>query len=218
MPKSKYNYNLKLFNINTEHKAYILGFIVADGTISKTKSNHSVTMYQKEKQILNDIQHITDGRVSHTNRDQYVLRLNSKYLFEQALTVGLRQNKSHNGIDTELMKSKIPSNLVKHFFRGLIDGDGCITLTPAPSYEFQPCVHLALTDKLLVEWFKSYFNLTQSISSRLPRDTNFKSNEVMYSITIRHGSVRILYDMYSDSLIHINRKKKRADMILSFFD
>lgn len=217
MAKNKYNYNLDLFNIDTEHKAYILGFIVADGTISKTKSNHSVTFYQKERRILDDIQLVTDGYVSENNRGQFVLRLNSKKLYENAELVGLRRNKSHNGINVPLMKSKIPNDLQVHFFRGLIDGDGCITLTSAPSYEFQPCVHLVSTDKQLIQWFKEYFSLSQSISER-QRDTNFKSNEIMYSITVRSNARTILDQMYTNSNIFINRKKKRADMICSFFD
>jgi len=215
MAKQKYNYDQTLFTIDTEEKAYILGFIVADGTLSLTKTNHCIKIYQKEYEILNDISKITGGVVKkQSTRDLYHLTINSKFLFEAAQKVGLRVNKTYNGIDTELMKQSIPNNLIVHFFRGLIDGDGCITLTPAQSYEFQPCIHISIPDLKILDWMKTYFNLPYKISER-----NRKDCLPMYSLTIRSTyAIQLCKEMYLNSHISLQRKQKRAIMIMNFFD
>lgn len=213
MGKNKYKYNEDLFTIDCEEKAYILGFIVADGTVNKTKSNHSIKIYQKEREILDDICIVTGGVVTKpSTRNIYHLNINSKILYEKALTVGLKVNKTYSGIDVNLMRNSIPKEYVIPFFRGLIDGDGCITLTPAESYEFQPCIHISLPDRDLLEWMKEDLNISQSISIR-----NRENCIPMYSLTIRSGSINLCKMLYQNSKMSLQRKKKRAELIVSFF-
>ena len=214
MGKQKHIYDENLFTIDTEEKAYILGFIVADGTLSKTQTNYCIAIYQKEKEILEDIAKITGGSViKQKTRDLYTLRLNSRKLFDSALEVGLRVNKTYNGIDCDLIRSSIPFHLVDHFFRGLIDGDGCITLSPAPSYEFQPCIHISIPDIKILEWMKEHYNLSISISER-----NRKNRIPMYSLTIKSVSaINLCRTMYFNCTLFLKRKHKRANLIVSFF-
>ena len=144
MIKKNYNYNY-FDSIDTEEKAYWLGFIFADGNISKPerqlkdgtikKGNYRLEISLKEE----DIEHLDKLRVAlnidkpikitHTNNTRHNrcrLYFNNKHLWQTLNSYGCTPKKS--------LTLKFPSltifkdkDLVRHFIRGYIDGDGCLT-------------------------------------------------------------------------------------------
>lgn len=205
--------------IDNEYKAYILGFIVTDGNIHITEParNHTISVYQKEQGILNQIQMHIGGKVDkQKKRDCYVLRISSKEMYYDLLNLGIRPNKSRDMFDVNRLKDVIPNELLVHFFRGAVDGDGTITLSPSVSYDFSPRVMLCGTCYEFILWFNEFFKNTASVQIR---NRKHKPNLLtMYNSCFSgNNAIDVCYKLYNNTNIALPRKHKRARMIISFF-
>jgi hypothetical protein len=135
--KRIYNVNDLFFNELNEKSAYWLGFIYADGYISKTENCIRITLSVKDEGHLlkfkNDIQ--SESPITyHMNRysENYPLTkkarvsIFSKQIKEDLSKLGCNPKKSLNCRFPEL-----PQNLIPHFIRGYFDGDGSVyTIKP----------------------------------------------------------------------------------------
>ena len=122
----KYSLNQDYFKeINTEEKAYILGFIYADGCVSKKGYELIIKLNNKDRILLEKIRNEMDSNqpINYVkNKNQSILRISSKKICLDLLNNGVMPAKT--------FKIEFPSlnlNLVRHFIRGYFDGDGCIT-------------------------------------------------------------------------------------------
>jgi hypothetical protein len=121
-------------NIDSEKKAYWLGFIVADGNISKTTNRISITLNSDDDYILEDLKNelkcenkirrylVFDKRTNKYNKSS-VFQFSSKQLKEDLKLNGIDENKSSN-FDFDLISK---TKYFQHFLRGLFDGDGFIS-------------------------------------------------------------------------------------------
>ena len=130
----KYFFNEKYFDIiNDEHKAYWLGFIYADGCHNISRHSLSITLQESDIDILcqfyEDIE--CDKVVNCYYNSDYKkfyanILVQHPHLSKTLLKQGVPNDKA--------FKIKFPSNnivpdkLKRHFIRGYLDGDGCITL------------------------------------------------------------------------------------------
>ena len=118
--------------IDSEIKAYILGFFAADGHIEKRKVTYcfKVTIHPKDIEILHLInKYVGNDKYKITNRlnrDLVSLSICSNQIGLDLLKLGYDNRKTY----TTLGLPNIHSNLIRHFVRGYFDGDGCITLNP----------------------------------------------------------------------------------------
>ncbi len=133
--------NTSIFkNIDTEEKAYWLGFIYADGSVDNRHKKLKVTLSDLDKNHLLKLQkflghdkplYTYKEKTFNFNSDymckpQVELSVYSVELFNSLQTFGIIPNKTYNFC---LDISSIPNNLHKHFWRGIIDGDGCLVAT-----------------------------------------------------------------------------------------
>ncbi len=123
--KRKHYFDQLFFDtINDEKKAYWLGFIVAEGNVYATTL--SMQLAAKDRNHLlwfaENIQAkdvVLDYRKS---KDAYRLRLNSIAMIESLNKLGVVPRKSHF-----ITVPRMPEELLSHFFRGFLDGDGWIS-------------------------------------------------------------------------------------------
>jgi hypothetical protein len=128
-------YNRDYFeNINTEEKAYWLGFIAADGSITRKCSNLDIGLQKLDKLHLEkfvtaiggDIDIVKDKFVTcGFNQKTYPASrvcISSKKMCNDLIKHGLGPQKS-----LTFDFPDVPNYLLKHFIRGYFDGDGCIT-------------------------------------------------------------------------------------------
>lgn len=121
--------------IDTPNKAYILGFLYADGCNNKNKGTISMSLEEKDKHILEDIRNEIGSErplefidysnkhdFGYTYKNQYRLLLFSAHMCRILETYGVVPNKS-----LVLDFPNLKDNLLHHFIRGYFDGDGCIT-------------------------------------------------------------------------------------------
>lgn len=126
----EYDINHNYFNyINNDEKAYILGFIFADGCIHKKvltiaqsgDKEKNILLWIKEKMESNHILY-TKKPKKETHKTTYILSITSPQIINGLKSNGVKENKKYD--------SEFPTNLnisqFKSFIRGYFDGDGCV--------------------------------------------------------------------------------------------
>ncbi len=132
----KYKLNEAYFDeIDTPNKAYILGFLYADGSNSENKCTISMSLQEEDGYILEkirqeigsekpleflDYSNKHDGGYNYKN--QYRLLMFSRHMCNALKNKGVMPNKSL------ILKwpTFLRDDLYSHFLRGYIDGDGYI--------------------------------------------------------------------------------------------
>lgn len=133
----KYKVNHEYFDkIDTEYKAYILGFIYADGSIIQPKGNRQMNLriaIQEEDAYI--LQKFADdaagGQIKIMNppavqnkgwKKRSIVSIVSDKLCQRLISLGCGPNKSKLG----MRFPELQWHLYPHFIRGFLDGDGCI--------------------------------------------------------------------------------------------
>lgn len=126
--------------IDNPHKAYLLGFVTADGAV--VNNCLSIEVQSKDKGLIEFAQaqinlkatitpihhstlYVTSNGEKHTRtKDDLRIAFSAKKIGQDLQKYGVVQNKSKTltRVPTEL----VPNNLLPFYFRGLIDGDGCV--------------------------------------------------------------------------------------------
>lgn len=129
----KYTHQYDFFeNIDTEEKAYWLGFMFADGYIVDYSNKYGedkfgITLHSKDKETLEQFKKsiqstnpITD--VSSNGRQLHRILMSSQKTVDDLISHGCFKQKSL------ILKppTGIPKELIHHFIRGFFDGDGSI--------------------------------------------------------------------------------------------
>lgn len=133
--KNKVNHDF--FNvIDTEEKAYWLGFLYADGyndtkfyQIELSLKEEDFEMVNLFKSTLSSSYKIMKRKINLNGKTFYSYRhiIYSKKLSKRLEKLGCPKNKSL--ILKFPDKNIVPNNLIHHFMRGYFDGDGCISGT-----------------------------------------------------------------------------------------
>lgn len=122
--------------IDTEEKAYILGLLYADGTISpnrKKKTDYvmSVGFKDEDRYLLDKIRIAmkSNHKIISINRESSFS--NKKFGFSR---ISISSKQIYNdllelGMDTKNNIPNISKELINHFVRGVFDGDGCISIS-----------------------------------------------------------------------------------------
>ena len=111
--------------IDNPHKAYLLGFITADGAV--VDNILSIEVHDDDIEILKYAQQQINPQATITKckgRSTSKISFGAKKIGEDLAKYGIVQNKSK--IIKNVPLNFIPQKYLKYYFRGLIDGDGCI--------------------------------------------------------------------------------------------
>lgn len=191
--------------INTEEKAYWLGFLYADGNVNKNNIEISlkyddIEHLEKFKKSLNSDVKITDGyrkcKVS-TNPDKELryarLIITSTKMTNDLIKLGCVPNKSLTL--TFPTEEQVPNHLIRHFIRGYFDGDGCVSIdkSKTPSILFQ----VTGTYDMLIN-IKKFFNIKANVHKIINiHDLRCKGNK---------KAIEIFDILYKDANIYLQRK------------
>ena len=115
-------------------RAYIIGFLLADGTIRYNPYELAVTQNRKDKDILYNIKKALGGVINGPDeKNKYRLNIYSKNIVLAVKKYGMVKAHSKREIAEKLippyfiMKFLNNQSLVRDFIRGFYDGDGWIT-------------------------------------------------------------------------------------------
>lgn len=219
----KYECNSKFFSeISNEHQAYWLGFIYADGFLSKTsyKSNlMGISLSKTDQEHLEKFKKDIEftGRIHH-----YTVKSGYKVGTEYSRII-IRDNQICNDLEscgvfhhkTPILKFPstdiVPQNLVSHFIRGYFDGDGCFTYHINKNGKLLSAVKICGTSEFLL-------GMAQYLPIRKfpPRLYKRHSADTVSALDVggNKQSLEIMQYMYSNATIYLSRKYEK---FLTFF-
>lgn len=199
----KYKCNESYFNsINTSNKAYLLGFIWADGSVS-LRAGLSFSIKKNDISILEFIKKEleSDAPIKHftiKGNDYVRFAINRISLSKDLISLGLGSNKSKNNAPIPAIKK----DLLSHFLRGLFDGDGSIWLGSGYKASFTGGYDFLV-------WLKSLlleFDICTNEKIRLRYEGNY--NSCMIDISHRKNIEQLKRILYADANFYLDRKHK----------
>jgi hypothetical protein len=185
--------------IDSEEKAYWLGFICADGYISKKGNRVEITLKLSDVNHLNKFKTFIkyDKNIYLTNYSCRISFANKK-IHDDLINLGCTSVKS---LTLKFPSTKsVPKHLQKHFIRGYVDGDGCIRLLKRVHF-YVGCLQIIGTSNFLYGIANSMnWNVT-----KLYKDKRHLHN----TFFLNYGGayvLNMLKDLYEDSTIYLDRK------------
>lgn len=197
--------------IDSEEKAYILGFIYADGCIVEstgTTKYLTITCAEQDCSHLEKMRNIFapnyriftsthNQKINPNSQLTYVLSIGSKLLCDNLAKHGCHPRKSL----TLEFPTTIPEHLIHHFIRGYFDGDGCISVVKGTTRKkFTICGSYNFL-KVLKQLFISKLN-TNDTKILFRKDD--KINDIWFAANKDILSIREF--LYKDATIYLQRK------------
>lgn len=211
----KYSLNENYFDeIDTPNKAYILGFLYADGHNSINKSTITMSLQEEDVEILDAIRkelgsekplefldYSNKHDYGYTYKNQYRLNVFSKHMCQSLDKIGMTPNKS-----LILEFPNINDQFYSHFIRGYFDGDGSFCNYYTKDGKQQPLIT-----------FTSTYNMCKSIRNILIDNVNIPCGNI-YDASCHNGvtsvlsisgvfqTQKILRWLYDDAQLYMKRK------------
>ena len=210
--KRIYGVNEDFFKcINTEEKAYILGFICADGHIERDRLNITVSI--KDKDILEKIRKAIQSNhpikeVKRTNpynkTDRRILTLvelmiGSVELVKPLFNMGLTTNKTYT-LNGDILKY-VPKYLMRDFLRGYFDGDGNVFFGRKYNSGYKYNINICGNEDFLLKSFQVYF----PSNNKLYKDL-YSRQCYVWKISQKDKVRDFMYYLYYNSSIFLQRK------------
>lgn len=202
--KRNYKINENYFDvIDTQNKAYILGFLYADGCNHRKQNKISIGLQEEDKHILEAFRRELDTDVPlkfvdyHNKninwKNIYRLTISNQHISEQLEKLGMVNSKS--------LILKFPEwldkELVSHFIRGYFDGDGHVSSK-------QYCVNIVSTESFCL-YLQNILN-EQDIYSRIRNTYNKETSTRTLWITRKIDVKKFLDYIYKDAEMYLIRK------------
>lgn len=194
---TKYQCNIHYFDkIDTLNKAYLLGFICADGFVTdrhevgigvSEKDKDVIEFFQKELQSTKPIQYIERTK-------SYELRLQNSILANslKQLTIVPRKSLILN-IAQVIDKAKLTEEQISVFLLGYFDGDGCISLAHRQT-DNKEYFEMNITGTLeTINYFKQYFDGHGTITKRNKDNNNNYTLQMSNNYATIYNALKKLY-------------------------
>lgn len=197
-------------NIDTPNKAYILGLLYADGCNHTPHNAIHLSLQEDDYYLLLrikvEMEYEGDLRFNNLNvkndnyKNQYILCINDEYMSNQLEKLGVVNAKSL--IAKFPSEKQVPNEFVRHFIRGILDGDGCIYFNEKDN---KYVVQIVGTKDICV----NISNILNSMNIKNhTRRISEKYNENTWEVRMcgNKSSYEFLNWIYNDSDIKMERK------------
>jgi hypothetical protein len=196
--------NAEFFDTWTPESAYILGFIYADGSMSRDK----ISLFQNEIEHLNRIKNIMGIRpcVKKHGKRCHVISFNCCYLADRLRGIGIRERKSFGSM---VYPCGLPDSLYCHFFRGFFDGDGSVGVYGKyKSLQIYLCGQKSFIEKV----FNDTFRLIGTTGGGIRKATSKRDDFYCCSWGKKDDTRKIWEWIYPKTdILFLERKKKIMD-------
>lgn len=196
---AKNNFN-HFEKIDNEEKAYWLGFLYADGYVSKNENKIELGLAEKGFAHIEKFKNFigNNNKISYRTRTKsYRYSFRSTKCKEDLINKGCVPNKSL--ILKFPNESQVPNNLIRHFIRGYFDGDGWFTNTNSTLQ-----IGFIGTEDFIkgtLKHLNGYINIDNKILN-VHRENGAKR----YMFSALKDVANFLNYIYKDSNIYLNRK------------
>lgn len=203
----KKHINSNIFEkIDTEEKAYWLGFLMADGYVSK--NSNKIELQIKDKEHLEKFKNFLDSKHKISERKNilngkefvsYRISICDKQIHQSLISLGCIPNKTF-----EMHIPNIDDNLFRHWLRGYFDGDGCIfCYNKKPFLKGRYHISLSSGNLYILQ------EILEKLNELFPfKNIKVKNTKTCYEIrTMNILDTQLFLDLlYKDSTIYLDRK------------
>ena len=217
--RRKYNIDINYFDeIDTPNKAYILGFLYADGYNNRINNTVVLSLKREDEEILEKINkelknekpiyrydyiNNYDGKERHMSEVIFA----SKHMCESLEKLGVIQNKTF----TITFPNFLKENLYPHFIRGLFDGDGCASIYNDEDRE--RFIVSIMSTKALCDGMKDFLK-TQNINFNVNKVRGKKDENALIRSSSNKENKKFMEYIYKDADLYMQRKYEK---FLTFF-
>lgn len=185
--------------IDSEEKAYFLGFIAADGAIIDNGGGVKVLTISINKKDIALLEKMKESmqsthKIQTLQKNQVRFAFANKKVLNDLMKLGIKERKS---LDLEPMLHIIPKSLKHHFIRGYFDGDGSIFWTSTSTAKKRRYVAIRGT-KAFLEDIQTYFKAKGTIQ--------FNNGTYQLRIGANADVEHIFQTMYKDAHVYLERK------------
>jgi len=220
--KRQYTLNENAFSNLTPESSYWLGFIAADGSISKRNNVHLIRV------LLNPIDrhHIekfqkfigSSHPIYNYSTKSIQVTISNKQMYDDLFRYGIEPRKTYL---SKSHISKIPDNYKKYFIAGLFDGDGSFVIRNKKvhnkkynrDYYYTLCEIRILSNINTLEDIMDYLYKYHDISYSKIQKTKSK---YVYTISLySNKNIRNFYKLYKESPINLSRKLYKIENFIN---
>ncbi len=213
----KYTINENYFDtIDTEEKAYFLGLLYSDGCNDSDNARIILGLQDEDREILDKFNIAINSnrplsfidcskRIDKKCKNMYRLTINSRHMSDKLTELGCMKQK------TFLLKfpteDQVPNPLLKHWLRGLWDGDGSFSLSKNKN-RFLMNTSIIST-KNIIESINLFILKELNIEGSVykPKKSTKNTTDLHYTGLIK--GLKIIRWLYLDSNIYLKRKYDR---------
>lgn len=182
-------------DIDTEGKAYFLGLMYSDGSVSQNQFYLKLKDEGVIQQFKQELKAETPIRRIEKPWDAYILEVSCKRLCQHLINQGCVPNKTR-----VIQVPKLREDLYRHFIRGFFDGDGCLQLQD----KIYHCrFDLTSASLQFLEQLRPIITAKALTNGSLQKETNYDVWHLNYS---GHQVSQILDWLYKDSHFYMKRK------------
>ena len=201
--------------IDSERKAWLLGFIASDGNVCISKQRRhtlGIGLAWKDVEILETIKaelkfsgSVRRVRMTYRGADYFMamLSLSSVKIVHDLIALGVMPNKS-----LVLQPWPGPTELMPHYWRGVFDGDGCFSRSQVGRWQ----ASLA-GNKTMCLGFKDYCALLGVHASAYAKKDS--QNGWAAGSSSRQGVLKFATHLYASASISLPRKWELAKRIMA---
>jgi hypothetical protein len=197
-------------NIDSEIKAYLLGFIAADGYVNK-EGRLAVGVSITDKYLPKLLQKFispdtnlmykkyTKGAINR--KEQVIFRVQSRLLCNDLIKYNIIPNKTIY----EMTFKSLNQDMKKHFIRGYFDGDGSIYIAKDNS---KVCLNFTNSTSNILKEIKEYFQ--DILNFKLEEKISVKKNKYyVLAIYNRKDIIKFFNEIYLNSNYYLDRKYQK---------
>jgi len=228
---SRYTFNHDFFeNIDSEQKAYYLGLILTDGYVGekdivielKSIDRHIIESFVTTISGTNKIHEIIRKSNSFSKKGCITSRLNfrSEKMVNDLGKLGIKKGKTFN-----INIPKLPDYLERHFWRGVLDGDGYVScLNRKYKYTTSKGEKKISYNKYLEVGICGHINTVTAFSEFLKKN-NIKGSKIfpdhsIFSIRLKNATEanKFLNFIYTNSnpILYLQRKYSKYNEFLEY--
>lgn len=208
-------FNENVFDvIDSEEKAYWLGFLYADGNITTQVSNKchyginislkgddSGHLYKFLEFLQHKSPHVTISTITLNGKPfkRCKINISNKHMWQTLYNLGCAPKKS---LTLQFPNKYIIADrtLIRHFVRGYWDGDGCISYMDKSHKK--PCIGVVGTKWFINDLFQELF---PDIHYYEPKN-KFNNGITSQAMVSQRLAMKILHTLYDNCTVYLDRK------------
>lgn len=224
----KHFFNENYFEvIDSEDKAYWLGFISADGCVTKSSKYNSYRLQIAISSIDSDhlnkflrcvgandinIKILEPAGFANGVKDRKIARvtLNSYKLCNDLHKLNIHQNKSY-----DITMPTLSNEMIPHYLRGFFDGDGSYYYHyDAKNRRYRYSFEVVSASEVIIRQIKEYL-LSNGINTNIYTRKSPSSNNYVFRLMTgsKKEMLKIIDLLYSDAHIYLDRKYNKTNEI-----